>query len=186
MTVKKNINFLEETFLGHSVNKWNPQSSTYLLGHYQGSFILDLEQSHFLWKRSLRLIDKVIKERGDLLWVASSPEISKIIQVAATKCGHPYAIKQWVGGTLTNWKKMGWPSLPACIFVVETHFNPTIIKEANLLNIPIIGLIDSNVNIEGITYPIPSNDDSLLSIYNYCDSLTTYILNRKIKYSSKN
>jgi Ribosomal protein S2 len=43
------------------------------------------------------------------------------------------------------------------------------IKEANKLNILIAAIIDTNCDPEGITYPIPGNDDSTKSIKLYCD-----------------
>ena len=64
-------------------------------------------------------------------------------------------------------KNMG--SLPDLIFVIETVREQKAIKEANKLNIPIAAIIDTNCDPEGITYPIPGNDDSTKSIKLYCD-----------------
>ena len=59
-------------------------------------------------------------------------------------------------------KNMG--SLPDLIFVIDTVREQIAIKEANKLNIPIAAIIDTNCDPEGITYPIPGNDDSIRSI----------------------
>ena len=64
-------------------------------------------------------------------------------------------------------KNMG--SLPDLIFVIDTVREQIAIKEANKLNIPIAAIIDTNCDPEGITYPIPGNDDSAKSIKLYCD-----------------
>ena len=64
-------------------------------------------------------------------------------------------------------KNMG--SLPDLIFVIDTVREQIAIKEANKLNIPIAAIIDTNCDPEGITYPIPGNDDSTKSIKLYCD-----------------
>ena len=64
-------------------------------------------------------------------------------------------------------KNMG--SLPDLIFVIDTVRVQISIKEANKLNIPIAAIIDTNCDPEGITYPIPGNDDSTKSIKLYCD-----------------
>ena len=64
-------------------------------------------------------------------------------------------------------KNMG--SLPDLIFVIDTVREQIAIKEANKLNIPIAAIIDTNCDPEGITYPIPGNDDSSKSIKWYCD-----------------
>ena len=64
-------------------------------------------------------------------------------------------------------KNMG--SLPDLIFVIDTVREQIAIKEANKLSIPIAAIIDTNCDPEGITYPIPGNDDSTKSIKLYCD-----------------
>ena len=67
-------------------------------------------------------------------------------------------------------KNMG--SLPDLIFVIDTVREQIAIKEANKLNIPIAAIIDTNSDPEGITYPIPGNDDSTKSIRLYCDLMS--------------
>ena len=67
-------------------------------------------------------------------------------------------------------KNMG--SLPDLIFVIDTVREQIAIKEANKLNIPIAAIIDTNCDPEGITYPIPGNDDSTKSIKLYCDLIS--------------
>jgi len=67
-------------------------------------------------------------------------------------------------------KNMG--SLPDLIFVIDTVREQIAIKEAKKLNIPIAAIIDSNSDPDGITYPIPGNDDSTKSIKLYCDLIS--------------
>lgn len=71
-------------------------------------------------------------------------------------------------------KNMG--SLPDLIFVIDTVREQIAIKEANKLNIPIAAIIDTNCDPEGITYPIPGNDDSTKSIKLYCDLMSQAVL----------
>lgn len=63
-------------------------------------------------------------------------------------------------------KDMG--GLPDLIFIIDTNKEDLAIKEAQKLGIPIIAIIDSNCSPEGITYPVPGNDDSTRSIRLYC------------------
>ena len=67
-------------------------------------------------------------------------------------------------------KDMG--GLPDLIFVIDTVKEQIAIQEATKLNIPIAAVIDSNSNPEGITYPIPGNDDSTKAIALYCDLIS--------------
>lgn len=55
-------------------------------------------------------------------------------------------------------------SLPGAVFVTDTHKERSAILEARKLNIPVIGIVDSNSNPEEIDYPIPGNDDAIRSI----------------------
>ena len=54
--------------------------------------------------------------------------------------------------------------MPKAMFVVDTKKEETAVKEAKRLNIPIIGLIDTNSNPDLVNYPIPGNDDATKSI----------------------
>lgn len=54
--------------------------------------------------------------------------------------------------------------LPDAMFVVDCKKEKTAIKEANKLNIPVIAMVDTNVNPEKVAYAIPANDDGVKSI----------------------
>lgn len=65
---------------------------------------------------------------------------------------------------------------PDAIFVIDTNKEEIAIKEANTLGIPVIAIIDSNSSPDGVTYPIPGNDDALRAIELYCDLISSAIL----------
>ncbi len=54
--------------------------------------------------------------------------------------------------------------LPAAMFVIDTKHEQIAVAEANRLEIPVIGLVDTNSDPTIINYPIPGNDDSSKSI----------------------
>ena len=56
------------------------------------------------------------------------------------------------------------PSLPGAIFVLDTRIEHIAVKEANRLSIPVIAILDTNCDPDGIHYPIPGNDDAIRSI----------------------
>jgi small subunit ribosomal protein S2 len=68
------------------------------------------------------------------------------------------------------------PSLPDCIFVVDTGYESIAIEEANKLGIPVIGVVDSNNNPEGIERVIPGNDDATRAIKIYAGAIADAIL----------
>jgi small subunit ribosomal protein S2 len=54
--------------------------------------------------------------------------------------------------------------LPDLLFVVDVHREEIAIHEANLLNIPVVALVDTNCNPQNVDYVIPSNDDAIRAI----------------------
>lgn len=58
--------------------------------------------------------------------------------------------------------------LPAAVFIVDTTYDDIAVKEAQRLHIPIVALIDTNSDPDGIDYGIPANDDSIGSIELIC------------------
>jgi small subunit ribosomal protein S2 len=54
--------------------------------------------------------------------------------------------------------------LPELLFVVDVRREETAIHEANLLNIPVIALVDTNCDPRNVDYVIPSNDDAIRAI----------------------
>ncbi len=71
-------------------------------------------------------------------------------------------------------KDMG--GVPDAIFVLDTLKEDLAIKEAQTLGIPVIAVIDTNSDPEGITFPIPGNDDALRAIETYCELISGAIL----------
>jgi small subunit ribosomal protein S2 len=64
-------------------------------------------------------------------------------------------------------KDMGAP--PDLMFVIDTNKESIAIAEARKLNMPVVAIVDSNCDPDGITYPIPGNDDAGRAITLYCD-----------------
>ena len=64
-------------------------------------------------------------------------------------------------------KDMG--GTPDMIFVIDTNKEQLAIKEANRLKIPVVAILDTNCDPDGVTYPIPGNDDAGRAIALYCD-----------------
>ncbi len=64
-------------------------------------------------------------------------------------------------------KDMG--GTPDLIFVIDTNKEQLAIKEANRLGIPVAAIVDTNCDPDGITFPVPANDDASRAIELYCD-----------------
>ena len=77
-------------------------------------------------------------------------------------------------GGISQMKKV-----PDLVFIIDTNYESLAIKESIKLGIPIIAILDTNSNPDGIDFPIPGNDDARRSIDLYCSLLKETILNAK-------
>ena len=66
--------------------------------------------------------------------------------------------------------------LPNLLIVIDTNKEAIAVQEAGKLGIPVIGVIDSNSEPDGITYPVPGNDDALRAIDLYCELMSQAVL----------
>jgi len=71
-------------------------------------------------------------------------------------------------------KNMG--GIPDALFVIDVGHEKIAITEANRLGIPVIGVVDSNNDPDGVTYVIPGNDDSTRAIRFFVASVADTIL----------
>jgi small subunit ribosomal protein S2 len=71
-------------------------------------------------------------------------------------------------------KDMG--GIPDLMFVIDTNKEAIAIQEARKLNIPVIAILDTNCSPDGITFPIPGNDDAARAIQLYCDLMADSVL----------
>ena len=57
---------------------------------------------------------------------------------------------------------------PTAVFLFQTLNNENIIREANILNIPLIALVETSTRVKNIEYPVPLNTQSMKSVYLFC------------------
>ena len=74
---------------------------------------------------------------------------------------------------------MSMKKIPDLVFIIDTNYESLAIKESIKLGIPIIAILDTNSNPEGIDFPIPGNDDARRSIDLYCNLLKETINDAK-------
>lgn len=71
-------------------------------------------------------------------------------------------------------KDMG--GLPDALFVIDVDHERIAVTEANKLGIPVIGIVDTNSDPDGIDYVIPGNDDAIKAIQLYVESIANACL----------
>ena len=74
---------------------------------------------------------------------------------------------------------MEMKKIPDLVFIIDTNYESLAIKESIKLGIPIIAILDTNSNPDGIDFPIPGNDDARRSIDLYCNLMKDTINDAK-------
>ena len=82
-------------------------------------------------------------------------------------------------GGISDMKKV-----PDLVFIIDTNYESLAIKESIKLNIPIIAILDTNSDPDGINFPIPGNDDARRSIDLYCKLIKETIESAKLEAQS--
>lgn len=82
-------------------------------------------------------------------------------------------LKKTIGGLKTM------KSLPDAIFIIDVGYHKNTVIEAKKLNIPIIGIVDTNHDPDGINYIIPANDDSTKAIKLFSKGIANAIIDGK-------
>ncbi|MCW2249180.1 small subunit ribosomal protein S2 [Azospirillum fermentarium] len=82
--------------------------------------------------------------------------------------------KEKLDRALGGIKEMG--GLPDILFIIDTNKESIAVKEANKLGIPVIAVLDSNSDPDGVAFPIPGNDDALRAIDLYCELVQGAVL----------
>ena len=76
--------------------------------------------------------------------------------------------------TLGGIKEMG--GIPDMLFILDTNKEAIAVQEANRLGIPVVAVVDSNANPDGVDYIVPGNDDAMRAITFYCDLVQAAVL----------
>lgn len=103
-------------------------------------------------KNSIRRYKELIQMRGD-----GTFEVLKKKEVAVLEKEIVKHEKNLAG--ITEMEK-----LPGAIFVIDAKHEEIAIKEANVLGIPVVAIVDTDSDPDGVQYPIPGNDDAIRSI----------------------
>ena len=69
--------------------------------------------------------------------------------------------------------------IPDLVFIIDTNYESLAIQESVKLGIPIVAILDSNSNPDGVDFPIPGNDDARRAIDLYCNLIKETIESAK-------
>lgn len=180
--------------LGHYRSLWKHSTQPFIHGEYKDIHIIDLDKTVGYLKRASKIVEGVAENGGVIVFLGLAQGQYRAVREAAKRCNGYYVTHKWVPGTITN--ALENPQLrhevdfgdsptareltpdeniqlvkPDLLVVLNPLECKVAIKEANQAKIPTIGIVDTNVDPDCVTYPIPANDDSNRSTNLICGVL---------------
>ncbi|XP_038638542.1 28S ribosomal protein S2, mitochondrial isoform X2 [Scyliorhinus canicula] len=172
---------------GHKRGCRNRLMEPYIFGSRLEQDIIDLDQSVLHLQKALNFTAHCAYRKGIILFVSRIRQFAHLIEKTAKESGEYAHARYWQGGLLTN-ARVQYGSgvhLPDLIIFLSTMNNifeqHVAVRDAAKMNIPTVGIVDSNCNPSLITYPIPGNDDSPPAVKLYCKLFKMTILRAKDK-----
>jgi len=179
--------FEARVHFGHREGSMDDKMKPYIYGSRLGHLIFDLDQTAENLRRALNFTAHTAFQGGIILFFCRNALNAHNVEKAAMECEEFSHTRYWRGGVFTNANiQFGAVTrLPdLCIFfntlntIMVQH---TAVRDSAKMNIPTIGIVDSNCSPDLITYVVPGNDDSPASIDLYCKLFKEAILRGKQK-----
>jgi len=89
---------------GHHASRWNPKMKPYIFGRRNQIHIINLRETMRGLLTAVRFVIHVVASGKSVVFVATKRQARLVVQAEATRCGMPYVIERWLGGTLTNFR----------------------------------------------------------------------------------
>ncbi|XP_061460495.1 small ribosomal subunit protein uS2m [Rhineura floridana] len=159
--------FEARVHLGHKKGCRHRFMEPYIFGCRLDQDIIDLNQTMTHLQLALNFTAHIAYRKGIILFVGRNRQFSHQVEATAKECGEYAHTRYWQGGLLTNphiqyGVGVRLPDLIIFTSTLNNVFDPHLaIRDAAKMNIPTVGVVDTNCNPSLITYPIPGNDDSL-------------------------
>lgn len=182
-----------QTHVGHNTRIWNPANAAYIYGKRAGVHIISLEATAAHLRRAARVVEEVCFRGGLPVFVGTRKGQMDTVVNAARIARGCFVFDRWIPGTVTNSdlvlrnakaravdefdnEVQGFeglmmsrrPLLPDVLVVLNPMENKPALAECADMNIPTIAIIDTNMDPNLTTYPIPGNDDRY-EIFAYCE-----------------
>ena len=207
-SVTKLINY--GIYVGHSYKNTNYYNSWMVLGVRQGIHLLNLLKFQYMFRSALFAIDQIIRKGGPIWFVNLDKIVEKYTKKYATICGEYGITENWNHGFLTNFRmtsrrrtfknKIVWRrkdkllesnfenwaltrrSWPRMLFVSNVKDSYIACREADNLQIPTIGIVDSDAPTMYVDIAIPGNDEGVHPIIYYNSMIAQFVLYKKFNF----
>ena len=173
---------------GHQARYWNPKMKPFIFGTRNRVHIINLEQTVPMFNDALKFLSSAAANKGKVLFVGTKRAASDAVKAAALESDQFFVNHRWLGGMLTNWKTVrqsikrlkdletqSQDGIPDALFVIDADHEHIAIREANNLGIPVVAIVDTNSNPDGVDYIVPGNDDAIRAVSLYTSAVAAAI-----------
>ncbi|XP_013886236.1 small ribosomal subunit protein uS2m [Austrofundulus limnaeus] len=166
--------FQARVHLGHKRTCRHRLMEPYLYGCRLEHDIIDLDQTMEHLQLALNFTAHIAFRRGIILFISRHRQFCHLVETTAMECGEYAHTRYWKGGVLTNahvelGKGVRLPDLIIFLSTFNNVFRQHVaIRDAAKMNIPTVGVVDTNCNPSLVSYPIPGNDDTPVAMELYC------------------
>lgn len=174
---------LSNIHIGNTTRFLNVKIKPYIFGRRGSVYLFNVSTTYVQLKLFLTLAINLVSRRRKLLIVKDRDfyNFQSLLNVRHTY----YYYKKWIGGSLTNFRKVRQSSkfkldnnfyfglgamryIPSLVFFFNTNLSHWALKESVNLDLPIASIINANSDYSDfITYPIGGNNQSFESLYLY-------------------
>ncbi|MBN1846655.1 MAG: 30S ribosomal protein S2 [Sedimentisphaerales bacterium] len=89
---------------GHRVGRWNPKMKPYIFCSRNSIHIINIKETLRGLIRAKKFLGRMVASGKDILIVGTKRQARQPVMEQANRCGMPYVIERWLGGTLTNFR----------------------------------------------------------------------------------
>src|SRR5260370_32915730 len=91
---------------GHQTRFWNPKMAPFIFGHRNKIHIINLEKTLPMYNDALKYVRQLAANRGTILFLGTKRQSRDTIAEQAQPASRPYVKARWLGGQLTNFKRL--------------------------------------------------------------------------------
>jgi len=157
---------------GHQTRRWNPKMRRFIHGERGGIYIIDLLKTQALLAQAQEFAGELAHRGGTVLFVGTKKQArlhdlerfeaeGQLALLPTRERMAAQADLAKLRANLGGVKNM--QRVPDAMFVIDLKTEEIAVKEARRLRIPIIGLVDTNCDPDGIDFVVPGNDDAIRS-----------------------
>jgi small subunit ribosomal protein S2 len=89
---------------GHRASRWNPKMKPYIFGRRNLIHIINLRETLRGMIVASKFVTHTVASGKSVVFVGTKRQARRVVQEQAMRCGMPFVIERWLGGTLTNFR----------------------------------------------------------------------------------